>query len=165
MDGAWLGRMAEYMPVIWIAALAVFVLVEVLTQGLTTIWFAIGALAAFAVSLLGGLLIVQIVLWLAVSILMICFTRPIVVRKLRVGREKNVTDQMAGRVGLVTETVLPFGAGLVKVGGVFWTAVGETPEEEIPKGSRVSVIRIEGVKIVVRPETERKLREEAADPV
>jgi membrane protein implicated in regulation of membrane protease activity len=146
--GAWI----EFMPVIWIGVLAVMVLIEVLTQGLTTIWFAIGAAAAALVAMVWENPLAQFVMFLAVSILMICFTRPIAVQKLQVGREKNVTDQMAGRTGLVTETAPPFGTGLVKVGGVIWTAVGETPELEIPQGSRVRVVRIEGVKIIVRPE-------------
>jgi membrane protein implicated in regulation of membrane protease activity len=72
------------------------------------------------------------------------------VKKLKIGREKNVTEQIEGRRGLVTETIKPFGSGLVKVDGVIWTAIGEYPEVMIQTGCRIQVVRIEGVKLIVK---------------
>jgi membrane protein implicated in regulation of membrane protease activity len=136
---------------IWIVAAVILALIEAVTLGLTTIWFAIGAVAAAIAALLGAGFVVQVVIFLAVSVLALLFTRPAAIKHLKVGREKNVTEQMEGRQGIVTEAVVPFGTGLVKVGGVYWTAVGESPALEIEKDRTVAVVRIEGVKLVVKP--------------
>jgi membrane protein implicated in regulation of membrane protease activity len=142
---------SNYLPIIWIGIAVGFVLIEAATMGLTTIWFAIGAAVTAIAVLLDAGPRTQIVIFLAVSVLMMIFTRPVAIRRLRLGREKNVTEQMAGRSGVVTKAVDSFGAGRVKVGGVSWAAVAEDPALEIEKGAVVAVIRIEGVKLVVRP--------------
>jgi membrane protein implicated in regulation of membrane protease activity len=140
----------DNMRFVWIIILIVFIVIEAATMGLATIWFAIGALFADIAAWLELGLPLQIGIFLAVSILLIIFTRPIAVKKLRVGKEKNITQQIEGRLGIVTEAITPFGSGLVKVDGAIWTAIGETPEAEIPTGWRVQVVRIEGVKLIVR---------------
>jgi membrane protein implicated in regulation of membrane protease activity len=71
------------------------------------------------------------------------------VKKLRVGREKNVTEAMEGKTGIVTESIEAYGKGLVKVGGIEWTAVGESPDFAADKGTEVRILRVEGVKVVV----------------
>jgi membrane protein implicated in regulation of membrane protease activity len=141
----------NYLPIIWIIVAAILAFVEAMTLGLTTIWFAIGAAAAAVAALRGVNFLTQVIVCLAISVLMLLFTRPVAIRKLKVGREKNVTEQMTGRPGVVTEPVIPFGVGIVKVGGVFWTAVAESPTLEIEKGAEVVVVRIEGVKLIVKP--------------
>jgi membrane protein implicated in regulation of membrane protease activity len=142
---------ADKLPLIWIAGAVIFALIEAVTMGLATIWFAIGAVVAALVAIPDTSLFTQVVVFLAVSVLLLIFTRPVAVKRLKLGREKNVTEQMEGRAGVVTEAVEPFGTGLVKVGGVFWTAVGEDPAIGIEQGARISVVRIEGVKLVVAP--------------
>ncbi|MDR2771404.1 MAG: NfeD family protein [Clostridiales Family XIII bacterium] len=139
------------LPIVWIVVAVILALIEAATLGLVTIWFAIGAVAALFAALADASFFVQVVVFLAVAALMLIFTRPVAVKRLRLGREKNVTEQMEGRTGIVTEAVPPFGTGLVKVGGVFWTAVGEEPARGIEKDVEIAVIRIEGVKLVVRP--------------
>jgi membrane protein implicated in regulation of membrane protease activity len=142
---------SKYLPLIWIGIAVVFALIEAATMGLTTIWFAIGAAVTAIAVLLGANARTQIVVFLAVSVLTMLFTRPVAIRRLRLGREKNVTEQMAGRPGVITEAVPPFGVGRVKVGGASWTAVAEDPALGIEKGAPVAAVRIEGVKLVVRP--------------
>ena len=149
MDGM-ISAIWDFMPVVWIVVAVVMALIEAATMGLTTIWFAVGAVAAAIASWLGGNFLVQIVVLLAVSAAMLYFTRPIAMKKLN-AREKNVTDQVPGRAGVVTEPIHPHDAGLVKVGGVIWTARGERPEDSFDAGQRVNVVRIEGVKIIVSP--------------
>ena len=61
---------------LWLALMVVLIVIEILTVGLTTIWFAAGALAATIVSCLGGGWIVQIVVFLIISFGMLVFTRP-----------------------------------------------------------------------------------------
>ena len=142
---------ADRLPLIWIGVAVLLALVEAATLGLTTIWFAIGAVAAVFAALLDQSLFVQVAVFFAVSAILLIFTRPVAIRRLALRREKNVTEQMEGRLGIMTEAAPPFGTGLVKVGGVFWTAVGEEPARGIEKGIEIVVVRIEGVKLVVRP--------------
>jgi membrane protein implicated in regulation of membrane protease activity len=145
-----LGFLLNYLPVVWIAIAVILAIIEGLTLGLATIWFAIGAAVAAVAALLGANFPVQVAVFFVVSILTLLFTRPIAVEKLRVGREKNVTEQMEGKQGVMTEPLIPFGTGLVKIGGMSWTAVGEEPAIGIEKDVVVEVVRIEGVKLIVR---------------
>jgi membrane protein implicated in regulation of membrane protease activity len=146
-----LDALSEYAAVVWIGIALVLALIEAATLGLATIWFAIGAVAAMLVSVIGGGFLTQLIVFLVVSVILLYFTRPIALNKLKIGREKNFTEKMSGKRGLVTESILPFGSGLVKVSGIVWTAIGETPEATIERGVEVNVLRIEGVKIVVAP--------------
>ena len=41
------------MPVVWLIAVVIFVIAEAATMGLTSIWFACGALVAMIAALLG----------------------------------------------------------------------------------------------------------------
>ncbi|MDR2295368.1 MAG: NfeD family protein [Clostridiales Family XIII bacterium] len=141
----------DHPALIWIGVAVLLALIEAATLGLTTIWFAIGAVVAVFAALLDLSFFLQVSVFFAVSALMLIFTRPVAVKRMRLRREKNVTEQMEGRSGIMTEAVPPFGTGLVKVGGVFWTAVGEEPARGIEKGVEIVVVRIEGVKLVVRP--------------
>jgi membrane protein implicated in regulation of membrane protease activity len=144
----------EYLAIIWIALAVLLALVEAATLGLATIWFAMGAVAASLTALTGARFLAQVVVFLAVSVLLLIFTRPIAVKRLKLGREKNVTERMEGRRGIMTESAPPFGKGLAKVDGVLWTAVPEDPARGLESGVTVAVVRIEGVKLVVRPDAE-----------
>ena len=67
-------------PFIWLAVAAVMAVVEVVSFGLITMWFVIGALAAFAANLLGADLLVQIVVFLVVSVVCLVALRPVFVK-------------------------------------------------------------------------------------
>ncbi|MDR1272710.1 MAG: NfeD family protein [Clostridiales Family XIII bacterium] len=143
-------QITDHMALVWIAIAIVFAVIEGFTLGLFTIWFAVGAAAATLVALLGGSMPVQVAVFLAVSLVLLVFTRPILVKKLKVGREKNNIELIEGKTGLVTEAIEPYKSGLVKVDGVVWTVVGEDPGFTADKGSEVEIIRIEGVKLIVK---------------
>ncbi|MDR1043208.1 MAG: NfeD family protein [Clostridiales Family XIII bacterium] len=138
------------MVILWIIIAIVFAVIEGFTLGLVTIWFTIGAAAAVVVALAGGDPLIQVVVFFAVSIVLLIFTRPILVKKLKVGREKNNIELLEGKVGLVTETIAPFKSGLVKVNGVIWTAVGDDKEFAADAGSEIEIVRVEGVKLIVK---------------
>jgi membrane protein implicated in regulation of membrane protease activity len=138
------------MVVLWIVIAAILAIVETLTAGFVTIWFTIGAAVAAVVAAVGGNMAIQIIVFVVVSVVLLIFTRPILVQKLKVGREKNNIELIEGKVGLVTETIAPFKSGLVKVNGVIWTAVGDETEFAADAGSQVEIIRIEGVKLIVK---------------
>jgi len=137
------------MILIWIICAVVFAILEGIISGLVTIWFTIGGFVAAAFAAFAPIP-AQIVVFFVVSLVLLVFTRPILVKRLKVGREKNYTEQLEGKPGLVVEAMEPFRSGQVKVNGIVWTAVGETDEFSAPAGSRVEIVRVQGVKLVVK---------------
>jgi len=137
------------MVLFWIICAVIFAVLEGIVSGLVTIWFTIGGAAA-AVAAIAAPIPIQIVVFFAVSIALLIFTRPILVKKLKVGREKNYTEQLEGKAGLVVDEIKPFHSGQVKVNGIVWTAVGETDQFSANAGEQVEIVRIEGVKLIVK---------------
>lgn len=134
---------------IWISIAVIFAVVEALTMGLTTIWFSGGALVAAVVSMVTGSILIQVVVFLAVSIVLLYFTKPLAEKKLHVGTEKTNVDAVIGRRGVVTQEIKPMYPGQVRVWGQDWTAVADVQGETIPVDSEVVILRVEGVKLVV----------------
>ena len=141
------------MIVIWLAVALVMLVIEALTVGLATIWFAAGALVALLAALLDFSIAVQIVLFLAVSICLLVFTRKIFVEKLKAGSEKTNVDALVGEKGVVISPIHPYEVGQVKVGGQVWSAVGKNPDETFAVDQLVKINAIAGVNLVVTPVT------------
>ena len=139
---------------IWAALLAVSLIIEALTQQLTMIWFAAGALVAVIIALLGGPLWLQCGLFLIVSILLMIFTRPIALKLLmgKKGKTRTNVDAMIGMEAVVVADIDPIqGTGQIKAGGSVWSAKPLNPDDRFTAGDRVVIERVEGVKAVVRP--------------
>lgn len=147
------------MMIIWGVLFVVFLIIEALTLGLTTIWFAGGALVALLLAFLGIGFTIQVVVFLAVSIVLLLFTRKLFVGKLKTGKEKTNTDAVIGREGTALTDISFLKPGEVRVWGQVWTAV--TPKDGIfiPKDSEVKVIDIKGVKAIVEPKKPKKPEE------
>ena len=139
----------EYMTFIWIGIALLFAIVEGATLGLVTIWFTVGAGAAAIASAFNLSLPIQIVVFALVSIVLLIFTRPLLKKRLKVGKEKNNVEQYIGEKGMVIEEIKPFSQGRIKLKSLEWAAVSEDPEINIPEGNEVKVKRIEGVKAIV----------------
>jgi membrane protein implicated in regulation of membrane protease activity len=136
-------------PLIWILIAVIFAVIEGFTMGLTTIWFTVGGVGACIIALLGGPLLLQIAVFLIISIILLYFTRPLAEKRLRIGHEKNNVDLMIGKTCLVTETIEPYHTGQVKLNGLVWTAIAKDNMETLTKGELVKIVRIEGVKLIV----------------
>ena len=136
---------------IWIGIAGVFAVIEALTLGITTLWFALGAVVAALVSLTGIDFIYQFIIFLAVSILLLYFTKPLAEKRLKIGSEKTNVDDLPGRDALVVKDIKPFETGQVKVQGQIWTAITEGVEFPVIEGEKVEILRIDGVKLVVAP--------------
>ena len=131
--------------VLWLVAAAVLAIIEALTQGLTSIWFAGGAVAAAVAAMVGGPLPVQVIVFLAVSVIMLAIMRPIV-RNNRV--ERTNVEALPGSEGIVEERVTHLEPGAVRADGKVWSAVcaeGET----IEKDTVVVIKSIKGVTLMV----------------
>lgn len=137
--------------VFWLIIALIMLIVEALTAGLTTIWFAGGAFAALVCALLDLPIAVQIVIFFIVSICLLVFTRKIFVEKLKTGSQKTNVDALIGERAIVEAAIPAYGVGQVKVGGQVWSAVCEKPDMEIEAGKLVKIHAIEGVKVIVVP--------------
>lgn len=143
--------------VIWLGVLVILLIAEALTLGLTTIWFAGGAAAALVAALLGANVWIELGIFLAVSLLLLIFTRPAAVRYLNVREAlKTNVDSLIGEQGVVGETIDNLqGTGKVKLKDVLWTARSEDGKN-IEQGSVIEVLRVDGVKLIVRKKEEEK---------
>ena len=135
---------------IWVALTIIFALVEVFTLSLYTIWFAIAALIMVFVSLLNISVPFQILIFLAFSAMLLFITRPLAVKKFKLGKEKTNVDSLIGMHAIVTKAIGEFERGEVKLNGQIWSARSEN-NSEIAQGTKCEVVRIEGVFAIVRP--------------
>lgn len=138
------------MMVIWLGVLIVCAILEGVTVALISIWFSIGALVAMGAAALKLSLWVQIILFVAISLLCIVAIRPFTKKFLVKKTEKTNADRILGEDGIVVEAINNLNStGRVQVLGEYWTARSEDMEE-IPKDTEVQVLRIEGVKAIVK---------------
>lgn len=149
------------MAAIWTAAIIVFLIVEGLTVGLTSVWFACGSLAALIAALFHLPLWVQLVLFFVVSGLALWLTRPLAKKYVNAKRQATNADRVFETVGRVTERIDNIaGTGLVHIDGKSWTARSAS-EAPIESGTLVRPVRIEGVKLIVeKAEQTAAVREE-----
>lgn len=135
---------------IWIALLAIFIIIEATTAQLLTIWFAVGAFASLLTSFVTDNVAIQIGVFVIVSAIVLAVTRPIVKKITKKNVQPTNADMYIGQEGIITETVSNIDAkGLVKVKGSVWTARSADERKSIPEGARVKVLKIEGVKLIV----------------
>ena len=143
------------MTIIWGIMFLVLVIVEFATLGLTTIWFAAGALIAVLFSAVGLPLWVQIAVFVIVSLLLLYFTRPIAIKYFNNERLKTNAESLVGENGIVVEPIQNRQEqGMVLINGMHWSARTVQDGIAVNRDTLVRVIRIEGVKLIVEPLTE-----------
>lgn len=141
----------------WLILFVVLLVIEIITLGLTTIWFAGGAIVAFVASVLGAPLWIQIVLFFLVSILLLFVTRPIALKYLNANRTKTNAESLIGKIGVVTAEINNLrGEGSVIINGQEWTARTVENSQTIEKDQLVIVKEISGVKLIVEQKREEK---------
>lgn len=137
------------MVIVWAILGVLLLIIESMTVSLTSIWFAIGAFSAMVLAILNLPFWAQIISFLVFSIVMAIFTRPFFVKYLKIGTTKTNVDSLIGKEAIVTQLIEPFKTGQVKLNGQIWTALSEN-HEPIEVAQRVEVLRIEGVKLIVK---------------
>lgn len=141
--------------VFWLIVLVVLIATEIATMGLTTIWFAAGALVAAIISLLGGNVWWQVDIGLVVSLLLLFFTRPIAVKYFNRERVRTNVESLVGRQAIVISEVNNLqGTGQVNISGQEWSARASSDSVTYPVGSVVNVVAISGVKLIVEERKE-----------
>lgn len=136
-------------------------MIEIATVGLTTIWFAGGALAALLANLLGAGFLVQGILFLAVSCILLFFTRPWALKHLNKKRTKTNYESEIGKVMKLTQTADNMNqTGKAIVDGQEWTVRSKNDSEVLEEGSLVRVVAISGVKLIVERYKEEHTNEQ-----
>lgn len=136
----------------WLLLAALFIVIEIISLGLTTIWFAGGAFVAALAGLAGVSLTIQVALFLIVSIILLVLTRPVAVKYLDSKTQKTNSEALIGQKAVVLQTIDNLKTkGQVKVNGMEWTARAKTDEMVIPEGEVVTILEIQGVKLIVEP--------------
>lgn len=142
------------MITVWAIAIVVFLVIEALTVGIASIWFALGSICALIAALLGAPEWLQIAWFLLISIVTLIFTRPVVKKYVNGRRQPTNADRVIGMKATVREEINNLaGTGSALADGKEWTA-RSSDGEIIPAGSVVNVLAIEGVKLIVEPAAE-----------
>ena len=139
----------------WLLIFIVLLVIEIGTMGLTTIWFAGGALAAFIMGIIGFGTGVQIAVFSIVSIVLLVSTRPIALKYFNKERQKTNAESLIGKQALVLEEVDTLhNKGGVEVNGQEWSAKTEEPSGVIAKNTVVTIEGIQGVKLIIKEKEE-----------
>ena len=137
--------------IFWLAAMVVFIAAEAMTVSLVSIWFAAGALGAIIVALLGGGLVLQVTVFLALAVALLLSLRSIVRKHFTPHVTRTNIDSVIGATGIVVTPVNNIAAlGQVQINGMEWSA-RSSDNSHIPAGAMVRVDRVEGVKVFVTP--------------
>lgn len=136
---------------IWIAVIVIAVIVEAASVQLLSVWFALGGLVALILSIFNVSATIQIIVFAAVSAVSLILFWPLARKLNKKGFEKTNADRYIGKEGIVVEPISNLDAkGQVKVDNQIWTA-RSAGGEEIAEGAKITVERIEGVKLIVSP--------------
>ena len=135
--------------IFWLAAMVIFMAAEAMTVTLVSIWFAVGALGAILVALLGGGLILQVTVFLALAVVLLMGLRGVVRKHFTPRITKTNIDSILGATGIVITPVNNIAAlGQVQINGMEWSA-RSSDNSHIAVGTLVKVDKIEGVKVFV----------------
>lgn len=134
------------LALVWIGVAVVFAIVEGVTTGLTSIWFAGGALAAALTAIVTDNIYIQAAVFILISVVLLIATRPLVKKHINNKVEKTNVDALTGMKGIVIAAISPNETGAVRADGKVWSA---TADCEIGPGSEVEITGIKGVTVSV----------------
>lgn len=144
-----------YIMFTWLVLVIVLLLIEIATVGLTCIWAAGGALVALILNIMHVSLVWQMAAFFVVTALLLYFTRPFAIRMLNSRTEKTNYESVIGKVVRVEERVDNLSqTGRASVDGQEWTVRSESDEIIYEAGELVKVVSVEGVKLIVKKESE-----------
>ncbi|MDI9480115.1 MAG: NfeD family protein [Syntrophomonadaceae bacterium] len=133
----------------WILVAIICGAIEIFTVGFWFLWLAIaGVIVALLVQFgLLPALEIQLLVFALLTLLLIIFTRPLVVKFVKSNDKVSNVKALIGQHGITLTSIVPMQFGQVKVNGEIWTAVAE---EELEENTRVEVMGIDGVKLIVK---------------
>ena len=143
-------EMMTDMVIFWLVVMVALIVIELATLGLTTIWFACGALVAVVAAALDAPLLLQILMFVVVSFAVLLAVRPIAVKYFNKDRTRTNIESMIGRQAIVVSEIDNMqGIGQVTVNGMEWSARSTINELKIAVGHVVVIRAVDGVKLIV----------------
>ncbi len=134
----------------WLIASGIFFVIEIFTVGFLIFWLGIAALITMVVSFFTANIGIQTLVFVITSAILMFFTRPLVNKLLKIDKSDTLPTnvyRIIGREGIVVEDINSLlYKGKVKVSGEFWSAISDS---NIPKGTRIKVLEVNGVKLKV----------------
>ena len=138
--------------IVWLVLLIIFLIIEVLTVGLTSIWLAGGSLAALILGLIGLDVVWQIAVFIAVSFVLLYFTRPFAVKDINAHHETTNYENVIGKTVKITERVDNLShTGRAVCKGMDWAAQSQEEGVILEEGELAKVVKVSGVKLIVVP--------------
>jgi len=133
--------------IVWLLIILILAFVEVVTVNLVSIWFIASALVSLIVSCFYDNYFVQFAIFVILGVILLITTKKFLNGLLKSNNEKINLDRIIGGFGIVTSKIEKNLNGEVKVDGKYWTAICDEPVES---GEEVVVLKIDGVKLIVR---------------
>lgn len=138
--------MIEILVWFWLGLFLLAVIFEAATVDFVAIWFAVGSVPAFILAIVGAPVWLQIATFLIITIVLIAFTRPYMMKYFKTNQIKTNAQSVIGKTATVYEEILPNEIGAVKLRGQVWSAISDS---KIEVGTEVRILEIEGVKLIV----------------
>ena len=138
------------LTIFWLILVAVMLVIEIFTMGLTTIWFSLGAVAAAIAAGIGTPLWVQILLFCVVSVVIMILVRPFALKVMDRSKTRTNIDEVIGKQAEVIEPIdNQKEQGKVRFRGVEWMA-RSVDGSTVAAGDVVTVEEVSGVKLLVK---------------
>lgn len=138
-----------FMPWFWLVIMVICIFIEAFTMNLTTIWGAIASLPIIFIAKTTLPIKWQLLIFALLTVILVIFTRPFAIKKLKIGKDKTNVNSMIGEEVLITKTVSKFQKGEAKAkNGVIWTVTANS-DVEIPIGTTVKVVDVNGNTLII----------------
>lgn len=140
----------EYIIYGWLGALILFLVIEIATTSLTTIWFAGGTVVALILNLCKAPFAAQAVSFFVISLALLILARPVLDKAMKKNHVKTNIDSLIGekqsnrKINNIDET------GAVFINGLTWTARSKDSNKIIEPGEVVEIKAVSGVKLIVQ---------------
>ncbi len=137
----------EWFIWLWLGIFVFALAFEFATADLVSVWFSLGAIPSFVLSLFYVHAAIQIGAFIVVTTALLLFTRPVVLKYFKVNEIKTNVDSVIGQEGIVTTPIIANGVGRIKLRTQEWSAVSD---EDVENGQKVRVLDVEGNKLIVK---------------
>lgn len=140
------------LPLIWLGIAVVLGIIEAMAPMLVCLWFCLGAIVAFVVSLFIDNILIEVIVFVAVSLLALIALRPLMKKRVNAKDADALTDvdTYVGRDVVVTQGIQPGQNGRVRLSDVSWLA-RTNMDVTIEAGAHARVVKVEGTVLVVEP--------------
>ncbi|MCQ2583098.1 MAG: NfeD family protein [Treponema sp.] len=148
MDGI-ITVLGNNLPWVWVAITVICIVIEAMTFALTTIWFAISAFVMVFLAFTPIPFPVQLLIFVALSMILLIFTRPVLQKKLNQKKIATNYERIIGQIAVVTKKITALDKGAIKINGMEWTAAIKE-DNVLEEGSKCVIEEIAGVTAFVK---------------